>query len=143
MAFAGRLYCFAFSLRSSTKEGKTSSNFFFASWDDMMVEQGSQVPIRVVGERGWSARYAGASMGGSGRDIPANGTKIEALKVRAPYNFGACPIGTAMRNCSEFSTAALGIESLLKVPYCSVARKDCVKYSMSKEKSCTRLLTDD
>lgn len=40
-AFAGRLYCFAFSLRSSTKEGKTASNFFFASWDDMMVEQGS------------------------------------------------------------------------------------------------------
>ena len=48
-AFAGRLYWFAFSLRSSTKEGKIASNFFFASWDDM-VEQGSQVPIRVVGD---------------------------------------------------------------------------------------------
>ena len=50
MAFAGRLYCFAFSLRSSTKEGKTASNFFFASWDDMMVIGGIQVPMGVMGE---------------------------------------------------------------------------------------------
>ena len=43
------MYCFAFSLRSSTKEGKRASNFFFASWDDMMVEKpGSQVPMILV-----------------------------------------------------------------------------------------------
>ena len=89
MAFAGRLYCFAFSLRSSTKEGKTASNFFFASWDDMLVEQGSRVPMGTMREVLCPAGYAGASLGGSGRNIPANGTKSEALKVRVPINFGA------------------------------------------------------
>ena len=82
-AFSGRLYCFAFSLRSSTKEGKTASNFFFASWDDMVVETGCQVAIGVVKEAGKSARYAGGFPGRSGRNIPANGTKSEALEVQA------------------------------------------------------------
>ena len=62
-AFGGRLYCFAFSLRSSTKEGKRASNFFFASWDNMMVEPGSQVPMILVrmvdGRRGMLELHQG------------------------------------------------------------------------------------
>lgn len=52
----------------------------------------------------------------------------EALKVRAPYNFGVCQIGTAMRNCSELGIAALGVEGILKVFFCDPRRLS--NYSM-------------
>lgn len=131
-AFAGRLYCFAFSLRSSTKEGKTASNFFFASLDDMAVEKGCQVAIRVVKEVGELARDAGAFAGRIGRNLPANGRKFEALKTQAPYKFRALPDWeNALRNRSELGMAALDVEGMLKAFFCS-ARRLCKTWMVER-----------